>query len=63
MLDPPPLPDAARDGPTHFLTSIRAGRPVEGLCAPEVGRDVQEVLEAALRASATGRDVELPLGR
>jgi predicted dehydrogenase len=62
-VDPPPLPSAERDGPTYFLTSIRAGRAVDGLGAPEVGRDVQEVLEAALRASATGREVELPGGR
>ena len=62
-MDPPPLPAAERDGPTHFLTCVRAGRPVEGFCAPDVGRDVQEILEAALRASAAGRDVELPLRR
>jgi predicted dehydrogenase len=61
MLDPPPLPSTERDGPTHFLTSVRAGRPIEGLCAPGVGRDVQEILEAALRASATGREVPLPM--
>jgi predicted dehydrogenase len=61
ILEPPPLPNDARDGPTYFLTCLRAGRPVEGLCAPEVGRDVQEVLEAALHAAATGREVELPL--
>ena len=60
MLEPPPLPSAERDGPTYFLTCIRAGRAVEGLCAPDVGRDVQEVLEAAQRASASGRDVQLP---
>jgi predicted dehydrogenase len=59
-VEPPPLPADERDGPTYFLTCLRAGRPVEGLCAPGVGRDVQEVLEAALRASATGRAVELP---
>ena len=53
-------PSAERDGPTYFLTCIRAGRAVEGLCAPDVGRDVQEVLEAAQRASASGRDVQLP---
>src|SRR4029450_4816864 len=59
LLDPPPLPSAERDGPTYFLTCVRAGRPVEGLCAPDVGRDVQEVLEAALQSSATGREVRL----
>ena len=61
IVEPPPLPSDERDGPTYFLTCLRAGRPIEGLCAPDVGRDVQEVLEAALRASATARDVELPV--
>lgn len=61
MIEPPPLPPAERDGPTYFLTCLRSGRPIEGLCAPEIGRDVQEVLEAGLRASATGREVSLPL--
>jgi predicted dehydrogenase len=61
FLESPPLPSDERDGPSSFLTRLRAGRPVEGLCAPDVGRDVQEVLEAALRASATGRDVRLPV--
>jgi predicted dehydrogenase len=60
LVDPPALPPDKRDGPTCFLTCVRDGRPVEGLCAPEVGRDVQEVLAAALRSSATGREVTLP---
>ena len=60
-VESPPLPADERDGPTYFLSCLRRGRPVEGLCAPDIGRDVQEVLEAALRASATGRDVPLPL--
>ena len=60
VLEPPPLPDDERDGPTYFLTRLRAGRPIEGLCAPDVGRDVQEILAAALRAAATKREVELP---
>jgi predicted dehydrogenase len=59
-IDPPALPADERDGPTYFLTRLGDGRPVEGLCAPEVGRDVQEVLAAALRSSATGREVTLP---
>ncbi len=62
-VEPPSLPSDERDGPTYFLACLRAGRPVEGLCAPDTGRDVQEILEAALRASATGRDVQLPEGR
>jgi predicted dehydrogenase len=58
-IDPPPLPEEERDGPTWFLTCVRAGRPVTGPCAAEVGRDVQEVLDAALRSAASGRRVEL----
>ena len=63
LIDPPALPADERDAPTYFLSRVRDGRPVEGLCAPEVGRDVQEVLAAALRSSATRREVTLPLGR
>ena len=38
MVEPPPLPSEERDGPTYFLTCLRTGRPVEGLCAPDVRR-------------------------
>jgi predicted dehydrogenase len=58
-VDPPPLPDDERDGPTYFLSCLRAGRPVEGLCAADIGRDVQEILGAALLSSGTGRAVAL----
>jgi predicted dehydrogenase len=61
-VDPPPLAADERDGPTYFLTRVRDGRPVAGPCAPEVGRDVQTVLDAALRSSATGRRVDLMPG-
>ena len=60
MVDPPPLPPDQRDGPTYFLSRLRDGRPVEGLCAPEVGRDAQEVLSAALRSAAERREIALP---
>ena len=60
-VDPPPLGADERDGPTHFLSRVSAGRDVTGFCAADVGRDVQEVIAAALRSSATGRRVELPL--
>jgi predicted dehydrogenase len=60
-LEPPPLPADERDGPTYFLARVRDGREIGGPCAPTVGRDVQEILAAALRSSAAGRAVELPL--
>ena len=59
-VDPPPLPADERDGVTYFLSRVRDGRPIEGLCAPVVGRDAQEVLAAALESSATGRAIALP---
>ena len=59
-IDPPALPPEERDAPTCFLTHLRAGRSIEGLCSPVVGRDVQEILAAALTSSATGTAIELP---
>jgi predicted dehydrogenase len=58
-IEPPALPADERDGVSHFLARVRDGRPITGLCAPEVGRDVQEILAAALESSATGRAVPL----
>ena len=60
-LEPPPLAGDERDGPTYFLSRIRAGLEVTGPCAAGIGRDVQEVIAAALQASATGRRVRIPL--
>jgi predicted dehydrogenase len=60
VIEPPAPPADERDAPGYFLSRIRSGRPFEGLCSPEVGRDVQEILAAALRSSAAGRTVELP---
>jgi predicted dehydrogenase len=62
-LEPPELPAGERDGVSYFLARLRDGRPIEGLCAPEVGRDVQEILAAALESSATGRTVSLAPAR
>jgi predicted dehydrogenase len=59
LIVPPPLPADQRDGPTYFLTRVREGQAIEGVCAAEVGRDAQEVMAAALRSSATGQHVTL----
>ncbi len=60
VVDPPALPADERDGVTYFLSRLRDSRPITGLCDPIVGRDVQEILAAALTSSATGQSVELP---
>jgi hypothetical protein len=59
VVDPPPLPADERDGPTHFLARLGAGREVTPFCAADVGCDVQEVIAAAQQSSATGRRVDL----
>lgn len=59
MVEPPPLPEDGTDGPTYFLTRVRDKRPIEGLLSPILGRDVQEVLSAALWSGTSGREVWL----
>ncbi len=61
FVEPPPLPPDQRDGPTHFLSRLRAQGQVTDLCAADIGRDVQEVITAALQSSASHRVVSLPL--
>jgi predicted dehydrogenase len=62
FVDPPPLPLEQRDGPTHFLSCVAAGRDVIPFCAADIGGDVQEIIAAAQRSSATGAQVHLPVG-
>lgn len=63
IIDPPPLPVEEQNGPSYFLWCLRTGRDVAGPCTAEVGRDVQEVLTAALLSNAEGRTIRLPLAR
>jgi predicted dehydrogenase len=60
LREPPPLSPDQRDGTTHFLARLADGRPLDPLCTPEVGRDAQAVLAAALRSAATGHEVPFP---
>jgi predicted dehydrogenase len=62
FVEPPALPPDQTDGPTHFLACLAAARDVTPFCAADVGCDVQEVIAAAQRSSASGRRVPLPLG-
>ena len=51
-----------RNGPEYLLHCIETGKTVDGMCSARVGRDAQEILEAALISAREGRRVELPLG-
>ncbi|MFN8525755.1 MAG: Gfo/Idh/MocA family oxidoreductase [Chloroflexota bacterium] len=57
--DPPDLPADERDGPTYFLTRVRDGRPIEGLCDPVAGVEAQRILDAAQRSVRESRTVHL----
>lgn len=61
ILDAPPLPEGEANAPSYFIGRILAERPIEGLVSPEIARDAQEILEAALVSIRTGREVPLPL--
>ncbi len=60
-LDVARLPADRCSASAYFLSCIGQGRPVEGICSAEVGRDTQEILEAGLLSAATGSAVSLPL--
>jgi predicted dehydrogenase len=57
-----PAPSAGQaNSAEFFLSHIRSGEPITGLCGADVGLMAQEVLEAGLRSAAEGRSVSLPL--
>jgi len=57
----PPLPAGHRNAAEYMLWAIRNRKRIVGPCSPEVSRDAQEIIEAGIRASASGRKVRLPL--
>lgn len=57
----PEQPASLRSVNAHFLDCVRGNREFQPLCQPRVGRDAQEILEAALLSSETGSEVSLPL--
>ena len=57
----PPLPPEMQSATAYFLSRIRDGLPVEGMCSAEESRDAQEILEAGLLSASTGEAVSLPL--
>jgi predicted dehydrogenase len=60
-ITPPPTEAPRRNAPEYLLHCLETGRPIEGLCSAQVGRDAQEILEAGLRSADTGQTMTLPL--
>jgi predicted dehydrogenase len=56
-----PLGPQYRAAPDYFTHCLLNDKPFEGIVAPEVSRDAQEILEAGLIAMREGREVSLPL--
>ncbi len=61
VLEAPPLPEGERNAPEYFVDCLLRERPVEGLVSPEVSRDAQEILEAAVLSLRRQTVVALPL--
>jgi len=57
----PALPAGQTNGPEYLLQCLDTGQEVEGMCNARIGRDAQEILEAGLLSSRTGRRIDLPI--
>ena len=57
----PALPEARRSAVSHFLDAIGSHGEFMALCQARIGRDAQEILEAAQVSVASGAAVSLPL--
>lgn len=60
-VDVPASPPHMTSASAYFLHCIANDLPIEGLCAAEVGRDAQEILEAGLISALDGAAISLPL--
>jgi len=56
-----PLPFGARNAPEQFLNCLASNTPFPGMGSSEISRDAQEILEAGMLSSQTGRRIALPL--
>ena len=55
------LPEGERNGPEHFVASLRQGSEPGFLTSPDLSRDAQEVMEAGLISATSGMAVSLPV--
>ena len=61
LINAPDLPAHLQSGVAHFTHCIITGEDFVGLVGGTMGRDAQEVIEAASIAMRTGGTVSLPL--
>ena len=57
---PPPAP-SWQSASRHFVTCLATGDAFAPLCDARHGRDIQEVLQAALQSATTGTEVSVPV--
>jgi predicted dehydrogenase len=62
IIDPDPLPLGMRTGPEYLVNKILNDEKIDPPLNAKFNRDVQEVLEAAIRATRKSSYVSLPLG-
>ena len=55
------LPPGQRNGPEHFVHCIRNGIDPQFQSNPDLSRDTQEVMEAALHSATSGVEIALPM--
>ncbi|HWR49893.1 MAG TPA: Gfo/Idh/MocA family oxidoreductase [Bryobacteraceae bacterium] len=60
-IDIQPLPKERAEPVAYMVQCMQENKPLEGLTALEINRDVVEIIEAAKQSVATGRAVKLPL--
>ncbi len=60
-IEPDPLPEGRRNAPEYLIHCLESGEAIDGLCCPKVSRDAQEILEAGLVSSDSGKAVNLPM--
>ncbi len=61
VIKPKLMPKGQRCAAEYLAWAIRNRRPIEGPCSPKLSRDAQEVIEAGILSSASGRRLRLPL--
>ena len=61
IIEPDALPEGRRSAPEYLIHCLESGEPIDGLCCPYISRDAQEILEAGLISSDSGKAVNLPI--